>query len=58
MLRHTERLVVVADATKIGRRGPTMFAELDQVHTLVTERDADPVALSRIAERGVRLETV
>lgn len=58
MLRHTERLVVVADASKIGRRGPTMFAGLDQVHTLITEQQADPGTLARIAERGVRIETV
>lgn len=58
MLRHTDRLVVVADATKIGRRGPTMFAELDQVHTLITDQGAEPGLLARIAEAGVRLETV
>jgi DeoR/GlpR family transcriptional regulator of sugar metabolism len=58
MLRQTDRLVVVADASKIGRRGPTRFAGLDQVHTLITEDQADPDTLDRIAAHNVRVETV
>jgi DeoR/GlpR family transcriptional regulator of sugar metabolism len=58
MLRHAERLVVVADASKIGRRGPTLFAEMGQVHTLVTDRAAPADVLARIEDRGVRLDTV
>ncbi len=58
MLRHTERLIVLADATKIGRRGPTLFAGMDRVHTLVTDRAAPPDVLARIEGHGVQLDTV
>jgi DeoR/GlpR family transcriptional regulator of sugar metabolism len=58
MLRHTDRLVVLADATKIGRRGPTLFAGMDRVHTLVTDRGAAADVLARIEGHGVRIDTV
>lgn len=58
MLRHTDRLVVLADATKLGRRGPTLLAGLDEVDTLVTERSAPPEVLTRLAERVPAVETV
>ena len=31
MLKHTDALVVLADASKIGRQGPTRLAGIDQV---------------------------
>ena len=58
MLRHTDRLVVLADASKIGRRGPTLFTGMDRVHTLVTDRAAPADVLERIEGHGVRIDAV
>ena len=52
MLRHAEALVVLADASKLGRQGPTLLAEMDQVHTVVTDRDADEQLVAEIRQRG------
>ncbi|WP_375481287.1 DeoR/GlpR family DNA-binding transcription regulator [uncultured Jatrophihabitans sp.] len=56
MLRHAEELVVLADAAKLGRQGPTLLAEMDQVHTLVTDRAADEQLVEAIRRRGTHVE--
>lgn len=52
MLRHADGLMVLADATKLGRRGPTLLAELGVVDTLVTDHAADPALVERIHAHG------
>lgn len=58
VLRHADRLVILADAGKVGRRGPTLLAGIDRVHTLVTDRDAPRSAVAAIAARGVTVDQV
>ena len=55
MLRHTEKLIVLADATKLGRRGPTLLAGMEQLDTLVTDA-AGSAEIDRILNCGVRVE--
>ncbi len=57
MLNHADRLIVVADSTKLGRRGPTVLAGIEQVDVLVTENDAPPEVVDRIRQRGVQVLT-
>jgi DeoR/GlpR family transcriptional regulator of sugar metabolism len=52
MLRHTDGVMVLADASKLGRRGPTVLAPLEAVNTLVTDADAPPEIVERLRERG------
>ena len=58
MLRHTDRLVVLADATKLGRRGPTLLASMEHLDTLVTDAAAGANEVDKIASKGVRVESV
>lgn len=52
MLRHTDSLVVLADATKLGRQGPSLLARLDQVDTVVTDTAAAPRVVDDLREHG------
>jgi DeoR/GlpR family transcriptional regulator of sugar metabolism len=56
MLRQTDELIVVADATKLGRRGPTRLATIDQVTTLITDADAPATILAQLRDRGATIE--
>jgi len=49
------RVVVVADATKLGRAGFTPFATLDAISVLVTDERADPGIVARIREMGIEV---
>ncbi len=58
MLRHSDELVVLADASKLGRRGPTVLAGIDQVDTLITDADADAEVVTALRDRGVTVDVV
>lgn len=52
MLTHAGRLMVLADADKLGRRGPTLLAGIDDVHMLITDSRAEPEVLTRLRAGG------
>ena len=58
LLAGAERVIVVADATKVGRRAFAGIARLDEVHDLVTDAGADEPELLAIADAGVTVHTV
>ena len=53
MVCHAQRVVVVADGSKVGRVTLAKMADLSQVHVLVTDSTADPDELARISAAGV-----
>ena len=53
-----ERVVVVADSSKIGRRGFAKIAEVRTVHDIVTDSGADPAALAELRRLGPAVHTV
>lgn len=53
MVSHAQRVVVVADGSKVGRVTLAKMADLSQVHVLVTDTTADPDELARIVAAGV-----
>jgi DeoR/GlpR family transcriptional regulator of sugar metabolism len=48
-------VVVVADGTKIGRRGFTPIVPLNSVDVLITDASANPGELSRTRELGIEV---
>jgi DeoR family transcriptional regulator of aga operon len=58
MVLHAERVLVVADGSKVGRVTLAKVADLEQIHELVTDSSADPDELERIAAAGVRIHVV
>lgn len=58
MVRHAQRVVVVADGSKVGRVTLARMAEIDEVHVLVTDASADREELARIERRGIEVLVV
>jgi DeoR family transcriptional regulator, aga operon transcriptional repressor len=51
-------VIVVADASKIGRTAFAQICPVERVHELITDDAADPAELARIAEAGVTVTEV
>jgi DeoR family transcriptional regulator of aga operon len=58
MVHAAQRVIVVADGSKIGKVTLAKMADLSQIHDLVTDPTADPAALEQIAQAGVRIHIV
>jgi DeoR family transcriptional regulator of aga operon len=58
MVAHAQRVIVVADGSKVGRLTLARVAGLDEVDDLVTDSTADPAELDRIAAAGVKIHVV
>lgn len=55
MVTHAQRLMVVADGSKIGRVTLAKAADAATIHDLITDDSADPKELARIAALGVNI---
>lgn len=55
MAARARRVVAVADATKIGRRGFTPIVPLGAIHVLVTNDDSDPGQLQAARDAGIEV---
>jgi DeoR family transcriptional regulator of aga operon len=55
ILQTAERVIVVADSTKIGRRAFARISEISAVGDVVTDANADPRAVEDLVRAGVRV---
>jgi DeoR family transcriptional regulator of aga operon len=55
---HARRVILVADASKIGKVTLAPIVELAQVDDLITSQGADPAELDRIRSKGVQIHIV
>jgi DeoR/GlpR family transcriptional regulator of sugar metabolism len=53
MVARSQRTIVVADSSKVGRTGFTPISAIDDVDVLVTDQDADDLEITRLRDRGV-----
>ncbi len=58
MVTHAQRVIVVADGSKIGRLALAQVASTDQVDVLITDATADPDELDRLRSAGVEVIVV
>ena len=58
MVTHAQRVIVVADGSKIGRLALAQVATIEQVDMLVTDATSDPTALSELRAAGVEVLVV
>lgn len=58
LIASADRVILLADSTKLKRRSFARFAGLEQVHALITDRCADPTWIAQLVERGVEVEQV
>jgi DeoR family transcriptional regulator, aga operon transcriptional repressor len=58
MIRISQQVVVVADASKLHRRNVSLIAKVDQVHMLITDLSAPPEVVDQLRQRGVDVRLV
>jgi DeoR family transcriptional regulator of aga operon len=58
LIERAGRVIVVADASKIGRTAFAQICPVERVHELITDAGADRDELARIAEAGVAVTEV
>lgn len=55
MVRRSDRVIVIADSSKLGRRTFARICPLDKVDVLVTDSDADPAAVEQFRDAGIEV---
>ncbi len=58
LLRSAERVFVVADSSKLGRRGFATIAPVEAATVIVTDADADPAAVEELRKLGPDVHVV
>jgi DeoR/GlpR family transcriptional regulator of sugar metabolism len=58
MAERAERLIVVADATKLGRRAFANVCDTTAISVLITDRNAAPEAVEQFTAQGVEVHCV
>ena len=58
MIDRAQQVVVVADASKIGRVAFARICQIDRVDELITDSGADPEAVAAFTEAGVQVTMV
>lgn len=58
LVERAERVVVVADSTKLGRTAFARICPLERVDRLITDTEADPGIVARLQEAGLGVELV
>jgi DeoR/GlpR family transcriptional regulator of sugar metabolism len=58
LVAHARRTIVVADSSKVGRRGFTPIAPIGAVDVLVTDTDADPDEVAALRADGLDVRLV
>lgn len=58
LVQAADQVILMADSTKLNRNSFVRFATLDNVHTLITDKQADPELISQITARRIKVELV
>jgi len=55
MMESAQKVIVLADSTKIGRRGLGKVCNLDEVHYLITDEGVSTKTIGQLEEKGIRV---
>lgn len=58
MIRAAQRVIVLADSSKFGRRGFRRICSVDEVDRVITDGDIDPATVRHLADRGIEVDVV
>jgi len=58
MARRAERVIIVADASKLGRRAKARFVRVKDIDELITDRGADPAEVAALRGAGLKVTLV
>jgi len=56
--KQSEKMIVLADSSKLGKRSNFIFTPLSEVDVLITDSDADPDIVRQFEAQGVEVITV
>jgi DeoR family transcriptional regulator of aga operon len=55
MIQLAQRVVIMADSSKFGRRGLGRICSLEQIHYIITDGGVAPAIVDQLEEKGVRV---
>jgi DeoR family fructose operon transcriptional repressor len=55
MVRAGQRVVVLADSSKLGREHLVRYAAIEEVDVLVTDEGADPLVVADLEKAGIEV---
>ena len=55
MMRTAQKTIVLADSSKLGRRGFSKIADMDEIDLIITDTNVQPTVAKRIEEMGIDL---
>ncbi len=58
MMRASQRVIVLADSSKFGRRGFAKIGNIDEIDMIITDDGIDPKDVRRIEDLGIELVVV
>ena len=58
MIDAAQKVVVLADSSKFGRRGFSKICDLESVDRIITDNRVQPLYLDRLRERGIEVTVV
>jgi DeoR/GlpR family transcriptional regulator of sugar metabolism len=58
LIKRARHVIVVADSTKVGRRGFTPIAPVESIDVLVTDSEADPTEVESLRAAGVDVRLI
>ena len=58
MIHSAQRVVILADSTKFGKRSLGKICDLDQVNEIITDKNIPPKTLNNLEKLGVKVTTV
>ena len=58
MMQAAQKIIVLADSSKFGKRGFGKICNLNQVHQIITDTNAPANAVQMIREKGVEVTLV
>lgn len=58
MINAAQKVVVLADSSKFGRRGLSKICDLEAVDLIITDSGIQPLYLDRLRERGIEVTVV
>jgi DeoR family transcriptional regulator of aga operon len=55
MLKQAKQVIVVADASKLGKVSPAFICPANEIHLLITDASATAEALAPFERQGIRI---
>jgi DeoR family transcriptional regulator, aga operon transcriptional repressor len=55
MIRSAQRVIVLADSSKFGRRGFSRICGLSEIDMIITDDEASPAFVKNLEEAGVEV---